>query len=81
MKENVGNKDRVIRSIAGPLLIGVGYAVLGGHKGRVAGLAAMVAGTLISESALTRVCPVNGILGIDTREKQGPIDKIKKALA
>ena len=39
----------------------------------------MVAGTLISESAITKVCPVNEFLGIDTREKKkSPIKKIKE---
>lgn len=68
MRENVGNTDRTIRSIAGPALIGLGYTALGGSKGRIGGLATMILGTLIVESAITRVCPANALLGIDTRD-------------
>jgi hypothetical protein len=31
------------------------------------GLAAMIAGTLVAESAITKVCPVSALAGIDTR--------------
>lgn len=67
MKENVGQADRIVRSIAGPALILAGYARLGGRDGEPAGLAAMIAGALLIESAITRVCPVNAVAGIDTR--------------
>jgi hypothetical protein len=67
MKENVGTADRVARALVGPALMRLGYARLGGHYGRVAGLAAMISGALIIESAITRVCPLNALLGIDTR--------------
>ena len=81
MKENVGKKDQLIRSIAGPALVGLGYFALGGNKGKLAGLAAIVTGTLIAESSITRVCPVNEFFGVDTREKKKiPIKKIKEAL-
>lgn len=70
MKENVGSRDRKLRSIAAPALIGLGYALLGGNKGRLGGLAVIVMGSLIAESAVTKVCPLNALLGIDTREKQ-----------
>lgn len=80
MKENVGKKDRLIRSFTGPALLGVGYTVLEGRKGRAAGLAVMITGALLLESALTKVCPVNAFLGIDTREKRGTLDRIKKVL-
>lgn len=80
MEENVGKKDRMIRSIVGPALITFGYAVLGGKKGHIGGLASIIAGTLITESAITKVCPVNEFFGIDTREKHSPFSRIKKAL-
>lgn len=67
MKENVGTADRIVRSVAGPALIAAGYARLGGRHGQPAGLAAMMAGALVVESAVTRVCPLNAALGIDTR--------------
>ena len=79
MKENVGQKDQMIRSLIGPGLIILGYFFLKGKKGNLGGLTSMVAGTLISESAITKVCPVNEFLGIDTREKKkSPIKKIKE---
>lgn len=80
MKENVGKKDRLIRSVAGPVLMGLGYLALGGDKGKGPGLAAMGIGLLISESALTKVCPMNAFLGLDTRKKHSPISRIKNVL-
>ncbi|MGK4006766.1 DUF2892 domain-containing protein [Sorangium sp. So ce1036] len=67
MQENVGTLDRTARFVAGPLLMGLGATALGGLRGRPRGLLALVAGALIAESAVTRVCPVNRLLGIDTR--------------
>jgi hypothetical protein len=67
MKENVGTRDRIFRSAVGPALMALGYTRLGGRAGRLAGLATMVAGVLTIESAITRVCPANAMLGIDTR--------------
>lgn len=81
MKENVGNKDRLIRAVVGPALIGIGYLALGGNKGKLTGLSAIVGGSLLVESALTRVCPVNAFLGIDTREKKSPLKRIKEVIA
>jgi hypothetical protein len=68
MKENVGRKDQLVRSIVGPALMLLGYHAWGGKRGRAAGLLAMLAGTLISETALTRTCPLNEVFGVDTRE-------------
>lgn len=81
MKENVGNKDRLVRALVGPALIGIGYLALGGKKGKLSGIGAIVDGSLLVESALTRVCPVNGFLGIDTREKKSPLKRIKDVIA
>jgi hypothetical protein len=67
MKENVGTADRTLRSLVGPALLVLGYSRLGGRHGRTAGLGAMIAGALVIESAVTRVCPLNAMLGIDTR--------------
>lgn len=80
MKENVGKTDRLIRSVAGPALITLGYTGLGGNKGKIVGLTTIIAGTLILESAVTKVCPVNAFLGVDTRKKKSPISKIKEVL-
>jgi len=70
MKENVGRVDRLGRAVIGPALAAFGYTRLGGRAGRVSGLVAMITGVLIVESAITRVCPVNALLGLDTRTKR-----------
>ncbi len=67
MKENVGTVDRIGRSVVGPALMAVGYQRWGGRHGNLSGLLAIVGGALIIESAITRVCPINGLLGLDTR--------------
>lgn len=66
MNQNVGDTDRTIRSIVGPALIALGYARLGGSHGHPIGLLSMMAGVALAESAITRVCPLNYMLGIDT---------------
>ncbi len=66
MKENVGHTDRALRSVAGPALLALGLTSLGARRGRLAGLLALIGGALITETAITRVCPLNEALGIDT---------------
>lgn len=66
MRENVGGADRRMRMVAGPGLVVLGFTALGGSRGRLPGLLAMLAGALVTETAVTRVCPVNEVLGIDT---------------
>lgn len=70
MKENVGPLDRMMRAVVGPGLLALGYAKLGGNRGALPGLLAMIGGTLITESAITRVCPINALLGLDTRPQR-----------
>lgn len=67
MKENVGGADQILRTVAGPALIATGLLRLGATRGRTSGLLAIVTGALVLESAITRTCPVNAALGIDTR--------------
>jgi hypothetical protein len=67
MQENVGDLDQRIRFVAGPALALAGIGPLGARHGRLVGLAAVVCGALIVESAITRTCPVNQLIGIDTR--------------
>ncbi len=67
MKENVGNLDRAIRSIVGPALLVAGYGKWGGREGRPLGILSMIAGAAVIGSAVTRVCPANAALGLDTR--------------
>jgi hypothetical protein len=66
MKENVGSWDRRIRSIAGPILLGVGTRMLTRRKSPIGGVAAMLAGAMLSQTAMTRVCPMSAALGINT---------------
>lgn len=70
MTENVGSVDRTVRSILGPSLMAMGYFQLGGNRGRLPGLLSMMLGVAITESAITRVCPINSVLGLDTRRQR-----------
>jgi hypothetical protein len=70
MKENVGDTDQLIRSIIGPSLFFSGYCALKGNQRQKSALAVMIGGALILESAITRTCPLNALLGIDTRRKK-----------
>lgn len=62
MKENVGSFDRAWRFAVGPALVAYGLS----RRGRRGGLLATVAGALLTQSAVTRVCPLYRSLGIDT---------------
>lgn len=70
MRENVGTKDRLLRSVVGPALMVSGYTKWGGKCGDTKGLVAMFAGFALIETAVTRVCPLNALLHLDTREPQ-----------
>jgi hypothetical protein len=63
MKENVGGRDRSLRFVAGPSLAVDALGRLGARRGRLLGLGALVVGALLTETAITRVCPVNAVLG------------------
>jgi hypothetical protein len=67
VQENVGGNDLTIRWLLGPALLLLGLTALGARRGRPGGLLALVAGTSVVESAITRTCPLNHVLGIDTR--------------
>jgi hypothetical protein len=69
MRENVGGMDRTMRLMAGPGLLALGYAALGGSRGRLPGLLAMIAGALVTETGITRVCPLNEVFGVDTARR------------
>ena len=70
MKENVGRKDRIARSVIGPALMILGFTWIG-RRTRWPGLLALVAGTAVLESAVTRVCPLNAAIGVDTTGDEG----------
>ncbi len=67
MKENVGSLDRTLRSLVGPALIAMGSARILSNRKPLLGILGVVAGTGLTESALTRVCPLSAAAGIDTR--------------
>ncbi|MFA5517361.1 MAG: DUF2267 domain-containing protein [Desulfuromonadales bacterium] len=67
MKENVGQTDQTLRAAIGPLLLTTGY-LFGGRKGRGKGLMTMLAGAMITETAITKTCPLNRLFGIDTTQ-------------
>jgi hypothetical protein len=66
MQENVGNTDRLLRIGIGASLATVG--ILRIRSGRLGPALLLASGALLLESAITRVCPINGLLGIDTRK-------------
>ena len=69
MRENVGGADRVARAVAGPALMALGFGRWGGNSGSALGLLAMLSGALIAETAITRVCPLNEALGVDSARR------------
>lgn len=66
MKENVGGAELVVRSIAGPALLAAGLTVLGARQGKPAGLGALIWGAMVTETAMTKTCSVNGLLSRNT---------------
>jgi hypothetical protein len=65
MRENVGGADRVLRAVVGPRCWRWDTDA-GAAGGALPGLLAMLGGVLITETAITRVCPLNEAAGIDT---------------
>lgn len=78
MKENVGTEDQILRSFTGTALLSLGYKRLGGRNGKILGLSAMILGALILESAVTKVCPLNAALGINTKRKPGLFSRLRR---
>ena len=75
MKENVGRIDQTLRSVIAPVLLVLGYTTLNGKRGGTIGLIAMISGALLVESAITRVCPINALLGVDTRRLDSAVQR------
>lgn len=69
MRENVGGADRAWRAVVGPSLLALGYGRWGGRDGAFPGLLAMLGGALLTETAITRVCPVNEALNVDSARR------------
>lgn len=53
MRENVGSWDRAMRTAGGPLLMGWGFR----RRGRLAGVAALVGGAMLTGTAITNGLP------------------------
>jgi hypothetical protein len=66
MQENIGNLERWLRVAAGGALVLGGARALGA-RGALAPALVLASGALVLETALTRVCPLNALLGVDTR--------------
>ena len=68
MKYNIGATDRNVRALGGAVVALVGVATLAGalEFGTVTGAVAVLIGTVLLGTALTRTCLVYRILGVDT---------------
>ncbi|WP_090623102.1 YgaP family membrane protein [Natrinema salaciae] len=70
MKNNIGSTDRIGRAVGGAVLAAIGVATLVGalEFGTVVGVLAVVVGAVLLGTALTRICLLYRILGVDTSE-------------
>jgi hypothetical protein len=66
VKENVGGAERTVRAVSGPLLVVAGYGPLKGRRGRPLGLFSMLWGAVVTETAISKTCSMNALLGRDT---------------
>lgn len=66
MHENVGRIDRWLRFAVGGGLMLAGTRALSSRSTLTPALL-LATGAVILDTAITRVCPLNGALGIDTR--------------
>ena len=64
MKRNVGGTDRAVRMIVGALL--VGFAIVVALPGYWE-LAPFAIGAVLLATGISRYCPINARLGVDTR--------------
>jgi CBS domain-containing protein len=62
MRENVGRRERVVRGFVGAALVTQGISGLRGRGARWSAVAALVAGGLVLQTVVTRVCPWNELL-------------------
>jgi Inner membrane protein YgaP-like, transmembrane domain len=65
MKSNVGSIDRVLRVLAGIVLLVIGFAVLGGTAGIVVG----VIGLIPLTTGLIGWCPLYNLFHLRTRKQ------------
>lgn len=67
MKPNVGNIDRIIRVVAGALLI---VAWIAGWMSGAFAVVLGIVGLVLALTGLMSVCPLYSLLKIDTRNKK-----------
>lgn len=79
MTENVGRTEQIIRGAGAVALLAVGYTALGAREGRLPGLLTLVAGAIVLETAVSRVCPLSAAIGIDTRTSRERLDDLRRA--
>jgi hypothetical protein len=66
MQENVGSTDQWLRiAVGGALVLGATRSL--GARGAFASGLILATGALLLQTAVTRVCPVNAALRLDTR--------------
>ena len=63
MEKNVGARDKIIRVIAGLIILGVGVSMQG-----VLGLVCAIVGIGLLFTAITGFCSLYKLFGIDTRK-------------
>lgn len=68
VRYNIGSTDRIVRALGGAVLAAVGVATLAGALdfGTAAGTVAVLIGSVLLGTALTRTCLLYRILGVDT---------------
>jgi hypothetical protein len=66
MHQNVGRTDQLIRIGVGSALVFAGIGRLARGR-RLAPTALLAGGAVLLETAVTRTCPINHLLGLDTR--------------
>jgi hypothetical protein len=66
VKENVSGPERVLRAGIGPAPIARGWVVLRPTARKSGPVALMITEALVTETAVTKACPVSGVFGIGT---------------
>jgi len=66
MTANVGNMDRIVRGVAGVVLILLPFLTGFGAGGTLLTWGAVVVGAILALTAVFRMCPIYRILGLNT---------------
>jgi uncharacterized membrane protein HdeD (DUF308 family) len=73
MEKNVGGSDRLVRLVAGPILLVLGalgladvLTLAGGSPGTALSVIALLLGVVFVVTATTQRCLANALLGVDT---------------